>query len=156
MANIVKTESGQTALETDPFRMMREMLRWDPFRTMVPSFSAFEAPWMPSFEVRENGDSFRFEADLPGMKPEHVEVSLTGNRLYISGKREEDKETKQDTYYLRERSYGEFSRTFTLPEGFDGEHIRSAMKDGVLTVVVPKKAAAQPKKIAVATEASKS
>jgi len=156
MANIVKTNGGQTAIETDPFRMMREMLRWDPFQTMAPRFAAFEAVWNPSFEVRENGESYRFEADLPGIKPENVEVSLTGNRLLITGKREEEKETKDDTYYVRERSYGEFSRSFTLPDGIDSEHVRSAIKDGVLTVVVPKKAAAKPKKITVATEAPKS
>lgn len=156
MTNIVKTNGGQTAFETDPFRMMREMLRWDPFRAPAPSLAAFETMWNPSFEVRENGDGFRFEADLPGLKPENVEVTLTGNRLLITGKREEDKETKEDTYYVRERSYGEFSRSFTLPDGIDAEHVRSAIKDGVLTVVVPKKAAAKPTKIAVATEAAKS
>jgi HSP20 family protein len=156
MSNIVKTNGGQLAPEIDPFRVMRELLRWDPFRAMTPAFSPLETVWTPSFEVRENGDSFRFEADLPGMKPENVEVSLTDNRLQISGKREEEKETKEDTYYVRERSYGEFSRTFTLPDGADAEHIRSAMKDGVLTVVVPKKATAKPKKIDIATEAKKS
>jgi HSP20 family protein len=135
---------------------MRELLRWDPFRAAPLNLPALEAMWSPAFEVRENGDGFRFEADLPGLKPEHVEVTLTGNRLLITGKRDEVKETKEDTYYVRERSYGEFSRSFTLPEEVDAEHVRSAIKDGVLTVVVPKKAAAKPKKIAVATEAPRS
>lgn len=151
MTNIVKTQTPPTVAATDPFRMMREMLRWDPFRTMAPSFTALEGVWNPSFEVRESGDSFLFKADLPGLRAEDVEVTLAGHRLQVAGKREAEKETKDDTVYVYERSYGDFCRTFTLPEGADLEHIKSEMKDGVLTVVVPKKAMARPTKIAIAT-----
>jgi HSP20 family protein len=153
MANIVK--QNEPGLELDPFKAMREWLRWDPFRAIAPTL-AFEREWMPSFEIRENGDSFLFKADLPGIKQGDLEVSLTGNRLQISGKRDAEKETKEETVYLYERSFGSFIRTFTLPEGIDAEHTKSELKDGVLTVVVPKLPAAKPKKIEVKAGASKS
>lgn len=151
MANIVKTQAPTPTPTTDPFRMMRDLLRWDPFRAMAPTFSTVEGMWNPSFEVRENGDGFLFKADLPGLEATDVEVTLAGNRLQIAGKREAEKETKEDTVYVYERSYGDFSRTFTLPEGADLEHIKSEMKHGVLTVVVPKKAMVKPTKIAIKT-----
>jgi HSP20 family protein len=90
-----------------------------------------------------------FHADLPGVKEQDLEVTLTGNRLTIAGKREAEREEKTDTYYACERSYGSFSRSFTLPDGADGEHLRAELKDGVLAVAVPKKPEVQPKKVQV-------
>jgi HSP20 family protein len=153
MANIVKR--NDEGMELDPFKMMRDWLRWDPFRAIAPSL-AVEREWWPSFEIRENGDTFLFRADVPGVKQGDIEVSLTGHRLQISGKREAEKETKDDTVYLYERSFGSFTRSFTLPEGIDATHVKSELKDGVLTVVVPKAAAMKPKKIEVQTSAPKS
>lgn len=135
--------------ETDPLRWL---LRWDPFREMMPSWFGnppVEATFSPAFEVKENKDSFLFKADLPGVNEADVEVKLAGDRLTISGKREAEREEKDDTYYTYERSFGTFLRTFTLPDGFDGEHVQAELKSGVLTVVVPKKATAQAKSIAV-------
>jgi HSP20 family protein len=135
--------------ENDPFRWL---LRWDPFREMTPSWFGqppVEAMFSPAFEVKENKDSFLFKADLPGMKEQDVEVKLAGDRLTISGKREAEREDKDDTYYAYERSFGSFLRTFTLPEGFDAEHVHAELKDGVLTVVVPKQPTAQAKTIAI-------
>jgi HSP20 family protein len=130
---------------------MREMLQWDPFREMAPfpSFASFEPAWNPSFEVTENKDSFLFKADVPGVKKEDIEIMHTGNRLQISGKRDAEKETKSDTVYTYERQYGSFTRSFTLPEGADLEHAKTDLADGVLTLVIPKVAAAQTKKIPI-------
>jgi HSP20 family protein len=128
------------------------LLRWDPFREMVPSWFGqppVEPAFSPAFEVKENKDSFLFKADLPGLKEPDVEVKLQGDRLTVSGKREAEREEKDDTFYTYERSFGSFLRTFTLPAGFDGEHVQAELKDGVLTIVVPKKAAAQAKTIAI-------
>jgi len=91
-----------------------------------------------------------FKADLPGVKESDIEVSLVGNRLAISGKREGEKEEKAETYYAYERSYGSFTRTFTLPSDIDSAHIKAELKNGELTVVVPKAAAAVAKRIPVA------
>ena len=141
-------------------RAMREMLRWDPFREMAPMFSglpAFErAGFNPSFDVTETKDAYEFRADVPGVKKEEIEISSTGNRLQISGKRETQQENKAENVYTYERQYGSFTRSFTMPEGADLDHAKSEMKDGVLTLIVPKKPGAQAKKIAISTGASKS
>lgn len=153
MSDIVK--KAAQPVEWNPYKMMREMLRWDPFREMGPSFGAFPqfegAEWNPSFEVTENKDSFLFKADVPGVKKEDLEITTTGNRIQITGKRESEHETKNDKIYAYERQYGSFSRMFTLPEGADIEHAKTDLKDGVLTLVVPKLAAAQAKKIPIST-----
>ncbi len=149
MANIVKG-NGPTPAELDPFRMLRDWLRWDPFRAIEPASARAPASYMPSFEVRETDDAYLFRADLPGVAPADLDVSLTGSRLTISGKRDEEKEIKEETIYVYERAFGTFTRTFTLPEGIDAEHIKSELTNGVLTVVIPKTAATKPKKIEVA------
>ena len=163
MADIVKKNGGtqqQAITEWNPMRTMRDMLRWDPFREMAPAFPAFPsldlAGFNPSFDVTENKDSYLFKADVPGVKKEDLEITTTGNRIQISGKRDTSHEEKSDTVYTYERQYGSFCRSFTLPEGADVEHAKSELKDGVLTLVVPKLAEAQSKKIPIATAGSKS
>lgn len=134
----------------DPFRAMRDLLRWEPFAELAPSFGAFDgAVFSPAFEVKETKEGFVFRADVPGVKDSDLDVKLTQNRLSISGKRESEKTDKGDTFYATERSYGTFTRSFTLPEGVDGDKIRAELKEGVLTLLLPKKPESQPKKIAV-------
>ena len=149
MSELIK-KNGGTVADWDPIRTMREMLRWDPFREMAPLFSAYERPaFNPSFDVSENQDAYIFKADVPGVKKEEIEITMTGNRLQVSGKREYEHETKNDTLYTYERQYGSFARSFTLPDGVDVEHATSELKDGVLTLIVPKKPELQAKKIAI-------
>jgi HSP20 family protein len=154
MSDIVKKNGGNVT-EWNPFRAMREMLRWDPFREMAPMFpNAFEGiEWTPSFDVTETKDAYVFKADVPGVAKDDLEISTTGNRLQISGKRDNEIEKKTDTVYTYERQYGSFTRSFTLPTGADIEHAKSDLKDGVLTLVVPKRAESQAKKIPIATGA---
>jgi HSP20 family protein len=145
-----RPEAGAIARrEWDPFRAMREMLTWDPFREMAPLIAGAPVTYSPAFEVRETKDSFVFKADVPGLKEQDLEVSVTGNRLSIGGKREAEKEEKGDTYYAFERSFGSFTRTFTLPDQTDPTHVKAELKNGELTVVVPKAAAAVAKRIPV-------
>jgi HSP20 family protein len=136
--------------EFEPFRLMRDLLRWDPFQEIKPMWSTELAGYSPAFDVKENKDSFVFKADLPGIKEEDLEVTATGNRLTISGKREAEKEEKEDTYYAYERTYGSFARSFTLPEYADVGHIKAELKGGELTIVVPKNPGSVAKKIPVA------
>lgn len=135
--------------ESEPFRLMREMLGWDPFREIAPIWPAANT-YSPAFEVKETKDAFVFKADLPGTKEADVEVSVAGSRLTVSGKREEEKEEKEDTYYAYERSYGSFTRAFTLPAEVDTTHVKAELKSGELTIVVPKTAAAVARKVPVA------
>ncbi len=135
--------------EWDPFRTMRDVLRWDPFSESSPRWFGEELGFAAAFEVKETAEAFIFKADLPGIKAEDLDVKLTQNRLTISGKREAEKTEKGETFYTFERSYGSFARSFTLPEGTLGEKIDADLKDGVLTVTLPKKPEAQPKQINV-------
>jgi HSP20 family protein len=158
MTDIVKKQNdGQLSAEWHPLRAIRDLSRWDPFREMAPIFQGFPAfdrlEFSPQFDVTEEKDSYLFKADVPGVKKEDLEISTTGNRLQISGKRDAEKETKSETIYTYEREYGSFVRSFTLPDGADIEHAKSELKDGVLTLVIPKLPGAQAKKIPVSTAA---
>jgi HSP20 family protein len=135
--------------EVEPFRLMRDLLRWDPFQEMRPLWSRELEAYAPAFDVKETRDSFLLKADLPGVKEQDLEVTCAGSRLTISGKRESEKEEKDDTYYTYERSYGSFTRSFTLPDQTDPSHIKAELKDGELTIVVPKAPDAVAKKIPV-------
>lgn len=132
----------------DPFRAMHELLRWDPFREIEPRTWGVRA-WSPDFDVRETKDSYVFKADLPGVKKEDLDISLVGDRLRVSGKREEEEETKDDTYYAYERNYGSFTRTFTLPDTADTEHVSAKLSDGELTLVIPKTTESKARKIQI-------
>ncbi|MBZ0234662.1 MAG: Hsp20/alpha crystallin family protein [Deltaproteobacteria bacterium] len=154
MADIMR-RGEYPMVEWDPMRIMREMLRWDPFRELGGPIARGRETWMPCFEVRENGDAFRFIADLPGVKRDDIEITVHGNRLQIAGRREAEKETSDENVYAFERSFGQFARAFSLPENADTEHIKTELRDGVLTIVVPKTEGAKPKKIAIGSGASK-
>jgi HSP20 family protein len=151
----VQRKTGETVpasrarRDFEPFRLMRDLFGWDPFQEMRPVWSREVEAFAPAFDVKETKDSFVFKADLPGVKENDLEVTSTGNRLTVSGKRETDKEEKDDTYYTYERSYGSFSRIFTLPDQTDPAHIKAELKDGELTIVVPKAPGAVAKKIPV-------
>ena len=151
MANMIKKPESQTAQPRrrswDPWQTMRDAFR-DPFTAMTP-FGG-DRTWNPAFEVRETGEAFLFKADLPGVKDNDVDIEVHGNRLSISGKRESEHEEKDgDTVYAYERSYGSFYRAFTLPDNVDTENVTCDLKEGVMTLVVPKKAGPQPKKIQI-------
>jgi HSP20 family protein len=160
MANVTirKQEGDKPAIAApsestwDPWRTMRALLSWDPFREMAAYPAEERFAFSPAFDVKETKDAYLFKADLPGIKDKDLEVTMTGNRLTVSGKRDEEKEEKSERYYTYERSYGTFTRSFTLPDGADSEHLAASLEQGVLSITVPKKPEVQPKKIAVKTE----
>jgi HSP20 family protein len=143
-------------MRNNPFQLMREMMM-DPFRLfqqMSPWGDVIgregregrELVWSPSFEVRETDDGYVFKGDMPGVKQEDLEISLVGNNIQITGKREREQESDEGTYHSYERSYGQFTRSFALPEVADLDKVRCDLKDGVLTLVVPKKAGTAPQR----------
>lgn len=139
----------QTAITRNPLEnWMRSMWDWDPFREMQPFFQT-ERTFVPAFEIKETKEGYLFKADLPGVKENDLEVTVSGSRLTIKGKREEEKKQETETFYAYERTYGSFTRAFTLPEGCDGAKAHAELKDGVLTLLVPKTAEAQPRRIDV-------
>jgi HSP20 family protein len=136
----------------EPFSMLRGMLRWDPFRDMgLPMWSAEdrEGMFLPRFEIKETKDSFLFKADVPGVKEQDIDISVSGNQLTVKGHREAERQEQDDTYFTSERSYGTFSRSFTLPNSVDVDHIRAEIAHGVLTLAIAKRPELQPKRIAI-------
>lgn len=155
MADIVK-RSEYGLGEWDPFRLMREMMRWDPFRGMGLLPRGEQDVWLPQFEVRENGSSIKIIADIPGVKRDDLEISVMGNRLVVSGRREHEERGKDENIHTWERQYGQFTRTFTLPDNIDFDHITSELREGVLTIVTPLKAGSRSKKIQIGGASPKS
>lgn len=132
----------------DPFRMMERLLRWDPLQDLTGPLGRQGAqPFFPNFEVKETKKAYIFKADLPGVRDADIEISISGNQLTVSGRREEEQEEDVQNYYVYERAYGTFARTFTLPQGADVEYIRAEFKDGVLRLIVPKRPEVQPRRI---------
>ncbi|MGZ3460081.1 MAG: Hsp20/alpha crystallin family protein [Archangium sp.] len=137
----------------DPFEQMRELMGFDPLEQMGRIMGGGEQAWnfVPAFEVKETKDAYIFKADLPGVKENDLDITLTGDRLTISGKRETEQREESDRFYAYERSYGSFSRSFTLPEGVDVDHVAAELKEGVLNLRLPKLPEVQPKRIQVGT-----
>lgn len=136
----------------DPFAFFRDFIPFDPFRDMEPAVFEEKFAFAPPFEVKETKEGYTFKADVPGVTEKELEVTIDGNRLLVTGKREAEREEKDETFFVYERSFGKFTRAFTLPDGADFEHITSRLDGGVLTIVVPKKPEVMPKKIAVKVE----
>ena len=153
MANLIRKNEGtqpeRLPREWEPFRLMRELVGWDPFAEMMPAYGQELTGFVPRFEVKETKDAYLFKADLPGIDEKDLEITLTGNRLTVGGKREAEERKENETWYAYERSYGTFSRSFTLPDGADVEHAVADLKSGVLAITVPKKPEHQPRKISL-------
>ena len=158
MGNVSRTDNRRGSGETtpalwDPFRMMNVLLRWDPFGGEMRHMAS-GGEFAPRFDVRETKSGYMVLADLPGVKEEDLGVSLTGNKLTISGRREEEQSHEVGPYIAIERAQGTFARTVSLPEDADSERLTADLKDGVLTVRVPKRREAQEKKIPIGKRSS--
>ncbi|WP_320668634.1 Hsp20/alpha crystallin family protein [Patulibacter defluvii] len=106
--------------------------------------SAGEARWAPAIDVHRDDDELRVTADVPGVAPEDVKITIQDGTLVISGEHEAESERDVDGYVRRERRRGAFRRTIGLPREADVHHVGATTKDGVVTVVVPLKAEAAP------------
>ena len=106
--------------------------------------------WTPTVDIKEDSGQFVIAADVPGVDPKDIEVTMENSVLTIKGERKLETRDEGDNGYRRvERVYGSFYRRFTLPDTADAEAISASGKHGVLEVVIPKRAALQPKRIAV-------
>ena len=121
----------------------------EPFRRAKSAFTG-----MPAVDVTETEQAFKVVAELPGMDEKNIEVKVANGMLTIKGEKQEEKEEGKQDYYVRERSFGSFERTFKVPDGVDLDKVDASFKKGVLTVTLPKTAEAQKaeKKITVRTE----
>ena len=105
--------------------------------------------WFPDVDVFEREGKIVIRADVPGMRPEDVDVTVEGDLLTIKGHREEEKEIKEENYYSSERAFGEFTRTVRLPEGAATDAIEASCAAGVLEVTVPRPSAPAAKSVKV-------
>ncbi len=132
-----------------PMPSLRRMFDFEPARRFESTFTFT----VPAIDVAENDTGFKITAELPGMEARNIEVTLSGDTLIIKGEKRQEKEEKDSNYYLCERSFGSFQRSFSLPEGVDRDKIGSELAKGVLTITLPKTAEAQKqhKKVEVKT-----
>ena len=107
--------------------------------------SSFMRDFAPRLDISETDKEVTISAELPGLEPEDINISLEGNALTISGEKHAEKEEKGKRYYRLERSYGSFHRSIPLPEEVDEDKIDATFKRGVLKVKLPKTQAAQQK-----------
>jgi len=105
--------------------------------------------WNPAVDLYEKDDHFVIKAELPGVDKKDITIDLKDRLLTLSGERSYDNEVKEENYYRRERSYGKFQRSFTLPADVDSDKIKAEFKDGVLQVEVPKPEEKKPKNVTI-------
>ncbi len=139
---------------------------WAPFRELAHFrdeidrlFDDFFSPWItrrrrrevwfPEVDVYEDDNNVIVEAELPGLKSDEVDISITGNTLTLKGEKKQGKEEKGRNYHLIERSYGSFSRTIELPADVEADKAKAVMRNGVLKVTIPKAPSARPRQIKV-------
>jgi HSP20 family protein len=150
--NLIRTRESRAipvqANVLEPFRLMRNLLRWDPYR----DFNFQEemgSTFLPSFDVKETADAYVFVADMPGIRKEDLDIQLAGNRLTVSGRREAEGANEVGQVYSQERSFGTFTRTFSLPEEVQSAKVAAELRDGVLHLMVPKSPEVRPQKISI-------
>ena len=105
--------------------------------------------WAPAVDVVENDNAITIKAELPGVEPKDVEITVENNVLTLKGERRFEDEVKKEHYHRLERAYGTFARRFTLAENVDTEHIKAEFKNGMLILTLPKKAGFKRKAIEV-------
>lgn len=114
---------------------------YDPFR----GFGTRLADWLnPATEASSGTDAYAIAMELPGVSEDDIELTVENGVVTIRGEKKTEEEKKGDTWYFSERQYGAFRRSFRLPEDADGAKVSAHMKDGVLSVSVPKRPAEQP------------
>jgi HSP20 family protein len=141
--------------------------RWDPFRDLnllqdrmnrlfedagrgwrsdEPSSTT---SWSPAVDIYETENEIIVQAELPGVERKDITLQLENNVLTLKGERRFERETREENYHRIERSYGAFSRAFSVPAGVDEEKIRADCKDGILKIALPKKEQVRPKQIKI-------
>jgi HSP20 family protein len=123
------------------------LLSWDPWR-MFEQVETAQAAW-PAFDVVDGSDALEIRVDVPGMKESDLDITLAGRTLSISGQRLVDEQHRNGPYMMQSRFAGAFERRFDLAPGLDADHVDADLRDGVLTVKVPKLEAVKPRKIAL-------
>lgn len=143
---------------------MTSMMRWEPFRELMSMRDMMDRAFGDAFlrsaggldlegtlllDLAQTSDDVIVRASLPGVKPDDIHISVTGDVLTLRGEVKEEKVTNEVSYHLRERRYGSFSRTITLPTSVVAEKAKAEFENGVLTLTIPKAEEHKPKSITV-------
>ena len=146
---------------------MAGLIRWRPQQELMPRrffgrdwedfFEGFMEPWRgeewrPRVESFQKDGNFVIKADLPGVSPKDIDISVEGSHLSIHGDRKTDKETKKKGFHRREMFYGSFERSIPIPSGLDVKKVKAKYHDGVLEITAPYEKAKLPKPIRVEVE----
>jgi len=144
-----------TKRPTDPMidllnRLEQRMGRvFEPFRSFDWEVGEPSTAWVPPVDIVEEPETMKITAEIPGVKPEDVKVTVTDNLLTLSGTKFQVKEEKNAKLHRYERDYGAFERTFTLPATVNGKGIKATYADGLLTVSLPKVESAKPQTVSI-------
>lgn len=144
------------------------LMRWDPFRDMMSLRQAMDRLFEDSFirpsrlwpelgrgelpldiDMYQTANDVVVKAALPGVRPEEVDISITGDTLTIKGERKEEQEIRDDDYFYRERRHGAFSRSVPIPVSIKSDKAEAVFENGVLTLTLPKAEEVKPKQIKV-------
>ncbi|HVL32923.1 MAG TPA: Hsp20/alpha crystallin family protein [Actinomycetota bacterium] len=144
---------------------VRTMARWEPLRDLVSlqedlsrlfggsfgsgDMSVSRSSWTPYLDMFENGDAYVVKVDVPGVRPDDVDVTVDQNVLSIRGERRSTDEIKDEAMHRIERRFGAFHRTISLPTTVDIDGIQASYLDGVLTITIPKAEQAKPRRIKI-------
>ena len=113
-----------------------------------------ERRWMPAVDVSENDDEIVLRAELPGIRPDDMELDLQDRILTLKGKKKQDRKVEQEHFLRIERSYGSFSRSFQIPAAVKVGEIEAVFNDGVLMITLPKPESAKSQKVAISDASS--
>lgn len=143
------------------------IVRWDPFGGFLPNRENFNRffndaltnfmnaedtqpkKWTPAVDIYETEHSLVLKSELPGIDPKDLEVRIEDGTLYLKGERKQERDVKEESYHRVERSYGSFTRTFSLPNSVDTDNVKAEYKDGVLTLTLAKREEAKPKTVKI-------
>ncbi len=146
--------------------MGKEIIKWP----QMPSFTSlrdemnqlfdefwsrrpfFDAGWSPELDVAETNENVIVKAEVPGLDPKDIDISISGDTLTLKGEKKEEKQENDRYYHRVERRYGSFMRSVTLPESVNTENIKAECKNGILVITLPKVEKAKHKKINVKVE----
>ena len=144
------------------------LLRWDPFRDLLslqdrmnrifeeslPRNKVFEGSlttgvWSPAVDIYETETAIILKVELPGLSKDDISIEIKDNNLILRGERKFEKDIREESYHRIERSYGTFSRTFSLPNAIDRNKVDATFKDGILEITIPKAEETKPKQIEI-------
>lgn len=129
---------------TNDLQTLREQMN----RAFSPGNEATRV-WAPAVDVAENEREIVLHAELPGMKKEEIDIQLTGDTLTLRGERKRESSTRNEHYHRLERQYGAWQRIFQIETPVDAQSVEASYENGVLTIRLPKQAAAQPRQIEI-------